>query len=142
MQKLITIFILFLVPVYMFGDDENKYVQVYTSVKPATIKAGGNAELLFTFATQEGIHINLDPPIEVEIDKKFAALGKLDVPKVKGSEYLNLKKPVKQSFTLNKKLKPGKHQLKGTLTYFYCSDEEGWCSRFQQTIQLNVVVEK
>ncbi|MDP2209261.1 MAG: hypothetical protein Q8K98_10910 [Bacteroidota bacterium] len=142
MQKLISIFILLLLPLYLFCDDENEYVQVYTSVKPATIKAGGNAEILFTFATQEGIHINLDPPIEVEIDKKFAALSKLDVPKAKGSEYLNLKKPVKQSFTLNKKLKPGKHQLKGTLTYFYCSDEEGWCSRFQQTIQLNIVVEK
>lgn len=142
MQKLITIFILLFVPIYLFGDDENEYVQVYTSVKPANIKAGGTAEILFTFATQEGIHINLDPPIEVELDKNIAALSKLDVPKAKGSEYLNLKKPVKQSFTLNKKLKPGKHQLKGTLTYFYCSDEEGWCSRFQQTIQLNIVVEK
>lgn len=142
MKKLISISILFLLPLNLFSDDENKYVQVYTSVKPATIKVGGKAELIFTFATQEGIHINLDPPIEVEIEKKFATLGKIDVPKAKGSEYLNLKKPVKQSFTLNKKLKPGKHQLKGTLTYFYCSDEEGWCSRFQQTIQLNIVVEK
>lgn len=142
MKKLISIFIILLVPIYLFCNDENKYVHVYTSVKPATIKAGGNAEILFTFATQEGIHINLDPPIEVELDKKFATLGKLDVPKAKGIEYLNLKKPVKQSFTLNKKLKPGKHLLKGTLTYFYCSDEEGWCSRFQQAIQLNIVVEK
>lgn len=142
MKKLISISILLLLPSYLFCDDENKYVQVYTSIKPATIKVGGTAELLFTFATQEGIHINLDPPIEVELDKKIAALSKLDVPKAKGSEYLNLKKPVKQTFTLNKKLKPGKHQLKGTLTFFYCSDEEGWCSRFQQTIQLNIVVEK
>ncbi|MBI1808057.1 MAG: hypothetical protein HYR76_13540, partial [Ignavibacteria bacterium] len=60
--------------------------------------------------------------------------------KVDTSEYLDASKPIKQSFTLAKSTKAGSLSFKGTLTYFFCSDADGWCSRFKQPIDVTVTV--
>ena len=89
---------------------------------------------------KKGIHINLDPPIEIELEKSIASKGKIEIPKLKKEGYLNPEKPLKQNLTLKKNITPGMHTLKGKLNYFYCSDSEGWCSRFTQDFQLNIKV--
>jgi len=122
------------------GDKYNDDVDVTVSLKKLEIKSGGTAQLIINFKPKKGIHINLDPPIEIELEKNFASKGKTEIPKMKKESYLNTEKPLKQNITLKKNITPGAHTLKGKLNYFYCSDSEGWCSRFTQDFQLNIKV--
>jgi len=62
------------------------------------------------------------------------------LPKAEKTGYLDTKRPIKYSFTLDNKIKKGKHTLKGTVRYFFCSDTEGWCNRSSQPIQLTFTV--
>jgi hypothetical protein len=121
-------------------DKNNENVDVTVSLKPLEIKPGRTAQLIINFKPKKGIHINLDPPIEIELEKSFASKGKIEIPKLKKEGYLNPEKPLKQTITLKKNISPGTHTLKGKLNYFYCSDSEGWCSRFTQDFKLNIIV--
>jgi hypothetical protein len=123
-------------------DKNNDDVDVTVSIKPLEIKSGGTAQLIVNFKPKKGIQINLDPPIEIELEKSIVSKGKIEIPKMKKEAYLNPAKPLKQNFTLKKNISPGTHTLKGKLNYFYCSDAEGWCSRFTQDFQLNIKVIK
>lgn len=121
---------------------ENEYVDVTITLKPKEVKSGGKVQLLVTFKPQKGIHINLDPPIEFEFDKELVINGKAKIPKMKKDDYLNTEKPLIQNLRIKKNLSPGTHTIKGKLNYFYCSDTEGWCSRFSQPINLNITIIK
>ncbi|MDI6778589.1 MAG: hypothetical protein QME25_00085 [Bacteroidota bacterium] len=140
------IFSLFFLILFLFSpliaDEENEYVDVSLSIKPNEIKAGGKGQIFVFFKPQKGIYINLDPPIEFEIADDGAALGKMEIPKSKKNEYLDTNKPLKQHFTIKKGLPAGTYTLKGKLIYFYCSDAEGWCSRFTQPFQFNLKILK
>jgi hypothetical protein len=46
--------------------------------------------------------------------------------------YLDPSKAIVQRFTVDTPPRSGPVTLKGILTYYYCSDAEGWCSRFRQ----------
>lgn len=125
------------------GDkNENEYVDVTITLKPNEVKSGGKAQLLVTFKPQKGIHINLDPPIEFEFEKELVINGKVKISKMKKDNYLDTEKPLIQNLSIKKNLSPGTHTIKGKLIYFYCSDAEGWCSRFSQPINLNITIIK
>lgn len=121
---------------------KNEYVDVTISIKQKSLKPGTAGELLISFKPKRGIHINLDPPLSVKIDSSefVASVGKLDTLRDARTAYLDVAKPVRQLFTLSKKIKPGTVTIRGLLTYFYCSDAEGWCSRFKQPIEVSVPV--
>ena len=108
----------------------------------ATLRPGATGEIILTFSPEEGIHINTDPPMEFQFEKNsfIHFTGVTAMPKMLKTGYLDAKRPVKYSFTLDKKIKPGKHTLKGSLHYFFCSDTEGWCNRSTQPILLTFTV--
>ena len=122
----------------------NEYVKFALSLSQKNLKPGTKGQLLISLTPKKGIHINLQPPIDLKLEKNptIVLVGKPELAKVKvdTSEYLDASKPIKQSFTIAKAAKSGMLTLKGTLTYFYCSDSEGWCSRFKQLIDLSVTV--
>ena len=97
---------------------------------------------MITFKPVEGIHINLQPALSFSLDSASLATlsGGLALPK--GGPYLNTSAPVMQRFTISGKARPGRLMLKGTLTYFYCSDKEGWCSRFKQPVEIALTVRR
>lgn len=128
--------------VIIHAEDENEYVQVNYLIKPSILKPGDEAKLIINFQPTKGILINLKPPITLEIDNKVATLKNIELPKSKSGEYLDHNKPVTQTIKLNKNLKPGKVKIKGNLTYFYCSEKEGWCTKTKQPIELNITVKK
>ena len=125
---------------------ENKYVKFSIAMKQRELKAGAKGLLLIELKPQAGIHINLEPPIDLTVeDSSLVRLSeKLTVSKIKKdtSEYLDPSKPIKQSFTVSKHAKPGVARLAGILTYYYCSDADGWCSRFKQPIDMKINVIK
>ncbi|MGA7161673.1 MAG: hypothetical protein WBZ48_11765 [Bacteroidota bacterium] len=106
------------------------------------LKPGGTGEIILTFSPEEGIHINTDPPMEFQFEKNALVhfTGVTAMPKMTITGYLDTKRPVKYTFTLDKKIHAGKHTLKGSVHYFFCSDTEGWCNRSTQPIQLTFMV--
>ena len=122
----------------------NKYVKVEIAVQQKQLQAGTTGQLLISLKPQKGIHINIQPPLSVTLDDDSSAAlsGTMVFSTVKKDtlELLDSSKPIKQSFTLAKQIKPGKMFLKGSFVYFYCSDAEGWCSRFKQPFNVEVTV--
>ncbi len=124
----------------------NKYVSCRTTISRTSFKPGEIATLLVTLTPQKGIHINTVPPITFAANDSASVtlVGNLkySTVNVDTSVFVKTSKPVTQSFSISKSAKPGSYVLKGTLTYFYCSDAEGWCSKFKQPIAITINVKK
>jgi len=123
---------------------ENKYVQCEIKLVEQSLKAGATGTVQISLKPTKGIHINLDPPMSLNLDK-YAAISKiekLNTPKDKKHDYLDAGKPVTAKFTVAKNAKPGSIKLIGTFMYFYCSDAEGWCNRFKQPVELTLNITK
>ncbi|MGA9406481.1 MAG: hypothetical protein WBW71_05035 [Bacteroidota bacterium] len=124
------------------NSEASRQVQCTIHLASAKLKPGATGEIILTFAPEEGIHINTDPPMEFEFEKNALIhfTGVTSMPKMVTTGYLDTKRPVKYSFTLDKKIHKGKYTLKGSVHYFFCSDTEGWCNRSTQPIQLTFTV--
>ena len=122
----------------------NEYVTFSAKLEKSSLKAGGRTELLITLRPKEGIHINVKPAMELKLESgsPFSLDGKLVTTSVKTDtlELLDASHPVRQAVVLAKSAKRGTQTLRGTLVYYYCSDAEGWCSRFRQPVSLTVTV--
>jgi hypothetical protein len=131
-----------LVPARTTSTEERREVRCDIRLTSTTLKPGATGEIVLIFSPDEGIHINTDPAMEIEFDKSslvhFTRITSL--PKTAKTGYLDSSKPVRCSFTLDKNIRKGKHTLKGTVRYYFCSDTEGWCNRFAQPIDLKFTV--
>ena len=80
--------------------------------------------------------------MEFEIDSNniIEMLEKVEIPKKK--THLDVSKNVKKFFKVKCDAPIGKHIIKGTCTYFYCSKKESWCSRFTYPFEINLEVVK
>lgn len=116
----------------------NTHVKFSIEVKRTNAKAGSTAEVLMRLQPEKGIHINLEPPISFVLDSSsvVTSKGKLEIPKKE--KFLDTSKPLKQSFVFSSTVKARPQTIKGTLTYYYCSDAEGWCSKFKQPIEVTL----
>ena len=118
----------------------NKQVAFSAAVREKSIKAGSAGNLLFRLRPQKGIHINLKPAITIVVDSSDGILrsGTPDIPKA--DSFLNTSRPIVQRIALPAGLRKGKGFITGTVTYYFCSDAEGWCSRFAQPFKVPVNV--
>ncbi len=124
------------------GSEERREVKCDIQLASASMKAGATGEIILTFMPDEGIHINTDPAMEFEFakDPTVHFTGITSLPKAPKTGYLDARRPVKYGFTLDKKIRKGKHTVTGTVRYYFCSDAEGWCNRFSQPIHLTFTV--
>jgi hypothetical protein len=130
----------------------NEYVKIIATAAKDTVRAGKETKLLFHIQPQEGFHVNIEPPISLQLmeGKKFALLTKKFVPDstVKtvttkdGYKIFDPGQPVAFAVKVEKNTKPGRYPLKTKLTYYYCSDAEGWCSFTSEEFVINLVVVK
>jgi len=133
------------------GAPNNEYIKISVKVDKDSLKAGGQGKLLFTIKPNVGFHVNVEPPIALELadSKNFILLNKKFVPDstIKaittkdGYKIFNPEAPVVFAFKVAKSLKPGKYTLQAKLTYYYCSDAEGWCSFSTEnfSVKINVI---
>lgn len=123
---------------------ENTYVKVSVSLANTTAAQGGTGKIMIAFTPIDGIHINADPPFVVKIERNGPVKleGRPNFTTDKESGNLSIFKPVAQRFAVTRKAKPGGHDIKGTLVYYFCSDTEGWCRKFTQPIALKLNVVK
>ena len=129
------------------GDDENKtntYVRVDLTANPAVVKAGGKGEIQIQFQPIEGIHVNAAPPTVLTLaeDSPVKLTGESVVPVDSTTGYLDASKPTTYSFAVKKSTRPGDRKINGTLVYFFCSDKEGWCLRWQDDVSFTLSVER
>ena len=115
------------------------HVKVYASLSKQTFKSGETGELRLTFSPEEGYHINANPPVEFTIDSGKVVLlkGELTQTVDRSNGYLSTRSPVRQTLYVPSTVAPGVHVMKATVTYYYCSDLEGWCVRFRQPVLLS-----
>jgi hypothetical protein len=123
---------------------ENQYVKFSASIRDKHLRPGTTTGLVVRLKPVRGIHINGRPPVEIKIDSSstISSVGKIDVPRDSSTGFIDPHRPVTVPITLSKNLKPGLMTVKGTLTYYYCSDAEGWCSRFKQPVEFTITIVK
>ena len=131
-----------LIPARSSSIEERREVRCDIHLVSTALKPGAVGEIVLMFSPDEGIHINTDPAMQIEFEKSSPAhfTGIKALPKSPKTGYLDTSKPVRCTFTLDKKIRKGKHTLKGTVQYYFCSDTEGWCNRFSQPIELTFTV--
>jgi len=110
---------------------------IEVNIKPKRLsrEQEGNIELKFT--VKQGIAISSQPSFIIEIEpsetlafsKDFFTASDLDIKVIEkdGKEYLDFSDPVMVPFTVKPEAERGNHIIKGTVKYFACSLEEGWC---------------
>jgi hypothetical protein len=87
--------------------------------------------------------VNAVPPMAVAFDSSPSAAparkgGKIVIPSDTSTGYLKPSLPVRAPFTLAAASPKGRSELKGVLTYYYCSDVEGWCRK--ETLRFSVPI--
>lgn len=139
--------LLFAVSFAIAGDKPatKEYVAVKVTVKEKSLKPGATGTLLISLKPEDGIHINLTPPMSAKVDTgtAFALTGTMKAPaKSDNAAYFDWSKKIEQPFTVSKSVKPGKLMLKGTFAYFFCSDAEGWCNRTKTPFEVSIAIGK
>jgi hypothetical protein len=129
-------------------------VKITAKAVKDTVRAGNEARLLFEMQPNAGLHLNVVPAITLELidAKNFTLLAKKFAPD-STSKTLTTKdgykifdphhvQPVSFAVKVEKGVKPGRYPLKAKLTYYYCSDAEGWCRFTNEEFVINLVVVK
>lgn len=142
--SLLSAFFFFFCSAQPFADAAtlNEYVRLEVHPTSTIIRPGTSAVVEFRLVPVEGIHVNVDPPVKFSLDS--AAGISLDGEPVMTTDsstgYLSTRVPVHQRIMLGKQVAPGRISVKGTLTYFFCSDSEGWCNRRKEPVEFTILV--
>lgn len=120
----------------------NDYVRLEVRSVPGTMRPGSNGIIELRFLPAHGIHINIDPPVSFSLDSTdgLNLKGKTVMTADSGTGYLLTSVPVTQAVTLDREIAPGRRTMRGTVTYFYCSDAEGWCNRQKEPAEFTILV--
>lgn len=123
-------------------ESTNALVDVKLTVEQRHLRPGETGAVLISFKPKKGISITTDPMFELTIDtlEQFFALGRITFAKnAKGC--LEPNRSVEQRLIVARETPPGVYYIRGTFLYYYCSDQEGWCSRFRQPVELSLTVQ-
>ena len=106
------------------------------------LAGGQTGEMVIALRPAEGFHINAEPPVRVSLDSAatVSLVGEPLQIVAETTGYLDPEAEVKQRFRVTKNAAAGTHRLKITITYFYCSDSEGWCRPFRHPVELTLLV--
>jgi hypothetical protein len=124
------------------GPDGDESVRITIALLDSLLRPGATGTLAATFVPAEDMHINATPAVEFTItsSKVFRLVGRPQQKVDERNGYLSLRGPVMQKFLLDNRARPGHHRIKGRLTYFYCSNSEGWCRKrvvsFERTVRV------
>jgi hypothetical protein len=113
--------------------------------KPAApIKAGKRGEVAVSFTALKGYAIDRTLPMTLKLTAvpgvtlvKSELTAPSNDPKAKDQYYVDLP-VIKVSVTA---AKPGKYEIPGKLTYFFCSKTDGFCSRQVLDVKMPVAAE-
>jgi hypothetical protein len=122
--------------------DAEAHVGIAVTSSRDTLAAGAGAEIRIAFSPKKGYHVNAVPPMALKLDTAAPArlVDTIIIPSDTATGYLKSSLPVRQAFTLAKSAAAGRAVVRGVLTYYYCSDAEGWCRKENLPFTLPVTV--
>lgn len=119
----------------------NEYVACRATLSAPSFRSGDTGEIRVALTPASGIHLNGSPMPEVRLARgSVAAVTGKTGAAVNAKGYLEPGSTVVQRFTIRKDASRGTHLMRATLTYYYCSDTEGWCMRFHQELELSLKI--
>jgi hypothetical protein len=133
---------LFWQPVMSTLPDEHEYVAVTVALSDSLVHPGDTTFVVVRFTPDGGISLNADPPPVILLQESswFRADSNLVLPVDSSSGHLDAVEPLRKAVLVSKNGQKGGHSLTGTLRYYYCSDEEGWCTRSVVEFELPLTI--
>lgn len=116
-------------------------------VPPA--KAGADGAVSVVFDTKDpDVHVNRDPAPRLALDPDQRVLVDRQPPRarrggsadVEAAGFYEAGTPVTFAAAVSPGAPKGEHEVKGTVTYFYCSKRDGWCRKGTSDIEIPVAV--
>jgi hypothetical protein len=124
--------------------------RIQIAVTPTAVVPGSRAEVKVDLTATPGVKINRYPKIKLVIDPRPGIARGGDVsagndapPKVDDANanyFASPIEPLKLQIAVDEKATRGRHELEGTLTYFYCVTESGFCAPFRAPVKIPIEV--
>ena len=124
------------------GAAPNDSVKLEVVPVPGTMHPGTRGIIELRFSPADGIHINTTPAMAFSLDTGATVRlsGNPIVTADSTTGYLVASTPVRQHITVPPDLRPGQHTVRGTVIFYYCSDNEGWCNRQKEPVEFTIFV--
>lgn len=111
---------------------------------PLPLAAGVEGKLQITLAVKDGFKVAKRPAPRLQIDPtthfEVVVGGFSESVPSKDAEYYGAFKPLDLKIVPAMTTKAGKYSLEGKLTYFYCSEQDKYCSRSVEALVIPVEV--
>jgi len=116
-------------------------------VPPA--KAGAAGAVAVVFDTKDpDVHVNRDPAPRLALDPDQRVLVDKQPPRarrggsadVEAAGFYDTETPVTFPVAVSPAAPKGEHEVKGSVTYFYCSKRDGWCRKGTSEVEIPVAV--
>lgn len=110
--------------------------------------SGGEADLVVRFIPLDAsIHVNADPAPRLTLDSEQRVLDDSARPvppppraAFPNGRYVDTQSGVRFPVRINRMAPQGRHSVRASVLYFYCSQDEGWCRRAQDSVEVSVNV--
>jgi hypothetical protein len=119
----------------------NNHVTCTATLSARSFRGGDTAAIRVVLKPAPGIHVNGSPLPSLRLAPGSVAVahGSAEAA-VNASGYLVADSAVIQRVSIRKDAPRGTHVLRGSVTYYFCSDTEGWCMRDQQPLELSLTI--
>ena len=122
--------------------------KISVDVTPASVAPGGRVEVRLRLSPIEGVRIARYPQIKLYVPahaglnaESTNAIGSATPPPEDQleSNYWATVDPLMLSVTVDEQAKPGRHELEGKLTYFFCVSKE-YCAPARVPVTIPIAV--
>ncbi len=130
------VFFVFLIFSFL-GSQEEDLIKINATINPSRLSKGNEGNGALRFRVKEGITINPQPPLTIELSpseelvfsKDFFTASDLEIEilEEEGREYLVFNKKIEIPFLVSDEAEKGVHSLEGKVKYFAFSKAENWC---------------
>src|SRR5262245_25392577 len=122
--------------------------KIAMEVTPAAVAPGGHVEVRLSLSPIEGVRIARYPQIKLLVPaheglnaESTAAIGSATPPPADEleSNYWGTVDPLRLTVAVDRAAKPGRHELEGKLTYFFCMSKE-FCAPARVPVTIPIAV--
>jgi hypothetical protein len=119
-------------------------VSAILTASPALLKAGQSGELLLRFLPASGIHIAGEPAVTILLDTTSILVSGGPPIQETDSTSGNLLAdvPVRLMVAGRTGAEPGTYPGRATVSYFSCSETEGWCRKKSDILSFTITLSR
>jgi hypothetical protein len=120
--------------------------KIVVEVAPQVVASGESVDLTVKLTPHAGIKINRYPQIKLQVPEQpglvaagEARIGDAQPPEKEGANYWSAVDPVRLTLSLDRSFSPGRHELEGKLTYYFCIPDS-YCAPARVPLKIPVEV--